>query len=739
MEIPANHCNEELTVPCTEIRRDKKRVKIFTSVILIFLFGCGGGGSIRTDTESVKSDAAVLPPDDARNRTVRDGVFLETELNRKSQDYYERLLGSSDYDLIVYDHKLTLMKKAASKLSVAMGYGYYKDSHIHLVKYKKDPSALNAFALPSGQIFVYEALAELLEKKAKELSNGSAEDESRILENLFAAVIGHEIGHYYGKHQLKSAIRKMSRLSAEQKLDEIKKTDLKNAQILIDDVENEQNYEIQSDWFAVTSMGKAGYDPSFMETVLAILKEKLAPGNPYLSTHPSMNKRIAYITKDPEKQKRLVERIVNLEYAFAAVETGYQLKEATIPIKQELERMPDNPYLLSALAKVYHRLWEESCEISDLRFKSSIIYSPFQEGMIHPATRGKEGLTRKYWCNRSDYETALNYYSLAIKNFAGPYTLTSYAVLLSYHPDKADYSAAAIYAKRAFEEIPDDDGNGKLRALNNLAIVFFMNEKFEESAALFAMAANRSLEKLTAGQYDPAAESILRGLSGKNTGILLEAFYNLGSVYKELSDLNQFSNIRQKLIDKASEIWRSYVMLDTDSQWGKYALAYLGNTVDKKDLVYVKPKVLLEIRITDPNRKESFEKHEITIGSSEDDIRFLKESKGENNFARGMARGLSKGFARGFARGFSMGLTVSVLDSKLIGIRLDQVNSYPVRIDGKSGLITVGMEQTALEQILGKPSVTIGDTLFYPNYFSIFRIDSKGRINSISIQETLKK
>ena len=86
-----------------------------------------------------------------------------------------------------------------------------------------------------------------------------------------------------------------------------------------------------------------------------------------------------------------------------------------------------------------------------------------------------------------------------------------------------------------------------------------------------------------------------------------------------------------------------------------------------------------------------------------------------------------------------MGLTVSVLNSKLIGIRLDQANSYPVKIDGKSGLITVGMERTALEEILGKPSVVIGDTLFYPNYFSIFRIDSKGKVSSISIQETLKK
>ncbi|HNM04899.1 MAG TPA: M48 family metallopeptidase, partial [Leptospiraceae bacterium] len=510
--------------------------KISTLTVMIIFLSCASGRSAELKKEDIRSEAGSgASADDFRNRTVKDSVLIETELNRKSQEYFDQLYRSVDYDRLVEDDRLTLMKKVANKLSVAMGYGYYNESNIYLVKYKKDTSALNAFVLPTGQIFVFEALVDLLKQKARENSNGSADDEQRILENLLAAVIGHEIGHYYGKHQLKSELRKLGNLSSDEKLEKIKKTDLSKAQILIDDIENEQNYEIQSDWFAVTAMAKAGYEPGFLESLLYILKEYVPDRNPYLSTHPSMNRRIAYISKDPEKQKNLVDRIVRLEYAFAAVETGYKLDDAAIAVKQELDRMPDNPYLLSALAKIYHRIWEKSCEISELRFKSSIIYSPFQEGMIHSVTRGKEGLKRKFWCSRSDYETSLQYYRDAIKNFAGHHTLTSYAVLLSYHPDKEQYSSAVIYARRAFEEISEEDSIGKLRALNNLAIVFFMNEKFEDSVSLFSLAARGSIEKLSAGQFDPVADKVIRSLSGKNTGILLEAFYNLGAVYKELS------------------------------------------------------------------------------------------------------------------------------------------------------------------------------------------------------------
>lgn len=145
-----------------------------------------------------------------------------------------------------------------------------------------DKQTVNAFALPGGQIFITEALADRLQS-----------------DDQLAGVLGHEIGHVIGRH----AAEHMAKMELTQGL-------ISAGQIATNDPSMIASYvgqminlkfgredELESDKFGVFYMHDAGYDPTALIGVMKILEEASggAQQPEFQSTHPAPANRIQHI------------------------------------------------------------------------------------------------------------------------------------------------------------------------------------------------------------------------------------------------------------------------------------------------------------------------------------------------------------------------------------------------------------------------------------------------------------
>jgi len=152
-----------------------------------------------------------------------------------------------------------------------------------------DPNAINAFALPGGQIFITYSLFSKLEN-----------------EDQLAGVLGHEIGHVLGKH------------SAER----IGESEFWKGMVTAGSVggdmgglisgigqntllKNGRGDELESDELGVKFMLDAGYNPEEMIGVMEILKSAAGPNRvpEFQSTHPDPENRIEKIREAIEKYR----------------------------------------------------------------------------------------------------------------------------------------------------------------------------------------------------------------------------------------------------------------------------------------------------------------------------------------------------------------------------------------------------------------------------------------------------
>ena len=154
-----------------------------------------------------------------------------------------------------------------------------------------DDRAINAFALPGGQIFITYALFSKLQN-----------------EDQLAGVLGHEIGHVLGKH------------SAERIGEtEFWRTVSTGASVggdmggLVSGIgqqtllKNGRGDELESDDLGVRFMIKSGYNPEEMIGVMKILKAAAGPNRvpEFQSTHPDPENRIEKIKESIEKYQGL--------------------------------------------------------------------------------------------------------------------------------------------------------------------------------------------------------------------------------------------------------------------------------------------------------------------------------------------------------------------------------------------------------------------------------------------------
>lgn len=162
--------------------------------------------------------------------------------------------------------------------SIARETPYRYDFHL-----LRDPEAINAFALPGGQIFITYALFSKLEN-----------------EDQLAGVLGHEIGHVVGRH----SAERMAKQGLTQGIISgvVVGADGGAGQMaaMIANVVNMKygrGDELESDDLGVKFMIQSGYDPEEMIGVMEILKAAAGPNRvpEFQSTHPDPENRIEKI------------------------------------------------------------------------------------------------------------------------------------------------------------------------------------------------------------------------------------------------------------------------------------------------------------------------------------------------------------------------------------------------------------------------------------------------------------
>ncbi len=153
-----------------------------------------------------------------------------------------------------------------------------------------DPSTVNAFALPGGQVYITTALFNRLQT-----------------EGQLAGVLGHEMGHVVARHGAEHIAKTqltqdLTGAVVVASYDPSNPNSAYAAQIaaLVGQLVNlkyGRSDELESDQLGVRFMAEAGYDPRAMITVMQILAESSSGGNPpeFFSTHPNPDNRIEHI------------------------------------------------------------------------------------------------------------------------------------------------------------------------------------------------------------------------------------------------------------------------------------------------------------------------------------------------------------------------------------------------------------------------------------------------------------
>ena len=232
-----------------------------------------------------------------------------------STQEFNEFTGESQHVALSVDQEIALGLQSAPKMAAqhgglhpstdgqdlvdAVGARLIDNDIIHKSGYQfefhllADPNAINAFALPGGQVFITAALFNKLQN-----------------EDQLAGVIGHEIGHVLARHgaeriakqQLSQGLTGAAVIAA---------GDYSTAQAaqMIASVVNMsygRSQELQSDDIGIRLMVDAGYQPKEMIGVMKILKEAAGPNRQpeFFSTHPSPENRVEKIQEAIEKYSK---------------------------------------------------------------------------------------------------------------------------------------------------------------------------------------------------------------------------------------------------------------------------------------------------------------------------------------------------------------------------------------------------------------------------------------------------
>jgi Peptidase family M48 len=166
-----------------------------------------------------------------------------------------------------------------------------------------DDEVPNAFALPGGHVYVTSAMANLLGSDA----------------GLWAAVVGHELGHNIKQHLYKKYLRELRLQRAIAQLEARAAAGDTSANIAIIGVaiagrllnqKMERNDEIEADQLGLEMMVDAGYHPDFAITLYRKLRTRLGDDSKFealFSSHPR------WATREQRVLKLYDEAVVNFD------------------------------------------------------------------------------------------------------------------------------------------------------------------------------------------------------------------------------------------------------------------------------------------------------------------------------------------------------------------------------------------------------------------------------------------
>ncbi len=147
----------------------------------------------------------------------------------------------------------------------------------------RDSRAINAFALPGGQVFLTVALLKQLTSEAQ-----------------LAAVFAHEIGHVVARHGAEHLTKYPVSQSPATAIDAPTNDRQNQAAVLAQTVKQLVNLrygrddELESDRLGLRFMTEAGYDPQGIVQLMQSLGDTRQDGRPpaFFSTHPSPDNRV---------------------------------------------------------------------------------------------------------------------------------------------------------------------------------------------------------------------------------------------------------------------------------------------------------------------------------------------------------------------------------------------------------------------------------------------------------------
>lgn len=249
------------------------KVRVAIALIIFALVGLKYCASITTNPVTGEKQAIAL------------NMEQEIAMGLQSAPEMARQMGGVSRDA----KAAALVSRVGRAIVAALPEGYPKyPFEFHLLA---DRTTVNAFALPGGQVFITEALLSQLET-----------------EGQLAGVLGHEIGHVFGRHSaeriakgelMQGIVMGTSVATSDGRGHSAGGVAQMASQFLL--LKYGRGDELESDELGLKFMAMAGYDPRAMVGVMKILERATGGGGAggrqpeWASTHPNPGNRIQRI------------------------------------------------------------------------------------------------------------------------------------------------------------------------------------------------------------------------------------------------------------------------------------------------------------------------------------------------------------------------------------------------------------------------------------------------------------
>lgn len=550
------------------------------------------GGGVEKKLEELLSWEGLMKPVTTTNVSGVRSLYEDT-LNQLSE------LSKEQFDSFpnkIKDHKgwKSIIDKGFKKLTLNSGKPPFPIQYAII-----NNSSFNAGAFPGGQFIVFTGTLDTIDSRIEaEVKKNKKLKSSDLREGYIAAILSHELAHYYNQHALQS-IQRNFKLQNSAVVSEVE-SDLQN-------LSYSQENELDADLSGMALLQKSGYNHSYLIKVLEMMKDIDQKSKsktedrsiPFFSSHPSPRERLSKI--EPEKELHKI--LANLENIFGKIAVGGTETEL-VKIVEELDAIiekdifKNNLELKKARAICLHKIWIAKTSLELLKLKALIDIPSFRESMVFGTNdQGKKGNDNEI-PNIEEYSRAKEAYEEIIAENPEPYFLSNYSTLLAYSSDTPDRELAETLAKSAMQK------KTSIQIWNNLAIVLVLigkNEEALENLKSFVSLLNPDLipvpPKSSINEVQQNTNNFqnhIKAMRKFDPRYVPEEFtpvLNLSLLYIEMGKL-----------EEAKKLAKEYVSLyDNESEWAKYLIT--STKIDPPEEELVKSEIKIEgIKIGSPEK-----------------------------------------------------------------------------------------------------------------------------------------